>query len=75
MLIIFGGYIFLYLSPNNHNFRYQNEIKPLVPRTSNLQDSTLIGYLCGSQFFLPWNSTNELGLFYYNSLVIIELWH
>ena len=35
-----GGYIFLCLPPYNANFRYF-EIKYAVPKTSNLQDSTV----------------------------------
>ena len=36
----FGGYIFLCLPPYNSNFRYF-EIKSVVPRTSNFQDSSV----------------------------------
>ena len=41
---ICGGYIFLCLPLFNSNFRYF-EIKPLVPRTSNLRDATVTVYL------------------------------
>ena len=40
LIIIFGGYIFLYLPPFNSNFGY-SEIKSLVPRTLNLREWTV----------------------------------
>ena len=36
-----GGYIFLCLLPYNSNFQY-SEIKSVVPRISNLRNSTVI---------------------------------
>ena len=40
-----GAYIFLCLLPFNSNFEYF-EIKSLVPRNSNLRDSTVVARNC-----------------------------